>query len=176
MLKRMVSPLVLALALSGTAFAQSEQPGAGMSTDEQTAASPSSSATGQSGSAMSGQFTVNQLLDMNVKSSAGENVGSVENLIIDQSGRISGVVVSVGGFLGIGDKKVALPWNQVTMQPGQQDLTTSATKQQLQQAQAWQEPDEQTAQQPGSRGSQPGGGATSGSGTYQSPSGQGQSR
>ena len=155
MLKRMVSPLVLALALTGTAWAASDQSDAGaMSSDQQQAASPGSSSSGtmgQSGSAAIGganELTANQVLDMNVQGSGGEQIGSVENLLIDPSGRVSGVVVSVGGFLGIGDKKVALPWTQVSVTPDQKNLTTSATKQELQQAQAWQDTSPQTAARP----------------------------
>ncbi len=156
MLKRMVSPLVLAIALTGTAWAATDDNAAGssLSDSQQQAASPGSStsgAMGQSGSAAIGganDMTANQVLDMNVQGPSGEQIGSVENLVIDQTGRISGVVVSVGGFLGIGDKKVALPWSQVKASPDHQNLTTSATKQELQQAQAWQDVSPQTAARP----------------------------
>jgi sporulation protein YlmC with PRC-barrel domain len=45
----------------------------------------------------------------------GEKIGSVERLMIDKrSGKVSFVVLSVGGFLGIGDSRHPLPWNELT--------------------------------------------------------------
>lgn len=171
MLKQMVSPLVLALALTGSGWAATDQPqSSSMGSDQQQAAGPgsgSSGSMGQSGSTAIGganDLTANQVLDMNVQSANGEQIGSVENLVIDPSGRVSGVVVSVGGFLGIGDKKVALPWSQVSLAPDQKNLTTSATKQELQQAVAWQDTSSQTAARPPSGSS----GGTSGTATPRS--------
>lgn len=174
---RMVSPLALAVALScgGAAWAAGNDDTAAGSTaiDQQTAASPGSTAAGSSSSTMlnsQNTLTTERLMEMNVQGSAGENVGEIEELVIDRSsGEIQGVVVSVGGFLGIGDKKVALPWNQ--LQFGANDtLTTSATKQQLEQAQAWQDPDQQTATGAGSSsGTGMGSGGMGSSGTATTP-------
>jgi sporulation protein YlmC with PRC-barrel domain len=44
---------------------------------------------------------------------ADENVGDVNDLVIGQNGQIDAVVVGVGGFLGIGEKKVAIPFSAV---------------------------------------------------------------
>ncbi len=43
----------------------------------------------------------------------GKDIGSISNLIIDENGQIVAVVVGVGGFLGMGQKDVALPWQSV---------------------------------------------------------------
>jgi hypothetical protein len=40
-----------------------------------------------------------------------ENLGKIEDLIVDSSGRISYAVLSFGGFLGLGDKDFAIPFN-----------------------------------------------------------------
>jgi len=46
---------------------------------------------------------------------AGENVGKVEDIMIDKvSGRIAYAVVGFGGFLGIGDRHYPLPWEKLT--------------------------------------------------------------
>lgn len=44
-----------------------------------------------------------------------KQVGAVDDLLFEKDGRIVGVVLSVGGGLGVGEKQVALPWNQVTV-------------------------------------------------------------
>ncbi|MCH8505379.1 MAG: PRC-barrel domain-containing protein [Ectothiorhodospiraceae bacterium] len=54
------------------------------------------------------------LIGNSVKNRADdEEVGTVQDLILDQDGQIVGVIVGVGGFLGIGDKDVALSWDSM---------------------------------------------------------------
>ena len=46
-----------------------------------------------------------------VKNAAGEDLGKIENLMIDlHSGRIAYAVLSFGGFLKMGNKLFAIPW------------------------------------------------------------------
>jgi len=55
-----------------------------------------------------------ELIDQSIYSSTGddaEDIGKVTDLIFSENGSISGVVVGVGGFLGIGEKSVAVPFN-----------------------------------------------------------------
>lgn len=48
----------------------------------------------------------------------GQNIGSVNDLVIDKDGKIVSVVVGVGGFLGIGSKNVAIDYSQVKWEQG----------------------------------------------------------
>src|SRR5690348_29699 len=51
-----------------------------------------------------------------VRNPAGEDLGKVEEIMIDvASGRVAYVVVSFGGFLGIGDKLFAVPWRALSL-------------------------------------------------------------
>ena len=52
------------------------------------------------------------LMGANVFGPDGEKVGAVDDLILDEQQKITGVVVGVGGFLGIGKKDVGLTWEQ----------------------------------------------------------------
>jgi len=45
--------------------------------------------------------------------SSDEEVGTISDLILDEDGQIVAVVVSVGGFFGIGDRDVAISWDSV---------------------------------------------------------------
>ncbi len=54
------------------------------------------------------------LIGAEVKTTNDEDLGSVEDLIIDSNGQVVAIVVSVGGFLGMGEKDVAVSWNNVT--------------------------------------------------------------
>lgn len=47
---------------------------------------------------------------------AGEDLGKIHEIMIDtQSGRVGYAVLSFGGFLGMGDKLFAIPWNQLSL-------------------------------------------------------------
>lgn len=57
-----------------------------------------------------GQWLAAQLLGQPITNQAGETVGNVNDLLFDKSGRIVNVVIGVGGFLGLGEKNVAVPF------------------------------------------------------------------
>lgn len=57
-------------------------------------------------------------LGASVKNPAGQIVGDINDLMFDKAGNISTVVIGVGGFLGMGEKIVAVPFNSLTMGPG----------------------------------------------------------
>lgn len=69
-----------------------------------------------------------------------DSIGTISDLVVGADGRISHAVLSVGGFLGIGEKDVALPLAQVRLMR-QSDGTligfVSSTKQQLQEMQTF---------------------------------------
>lgn len=66
--------------------------------------------------------SVDSLVGSNVISrSDNETIGEVEDVVIDRNGNLVGVIVSVGGFLGIGDKDVALDWDHVDLAPGDEN-------------------------------------------------------
>ncbi len=48
-----------------------------------------------------------------VKNAANETVGTVSDVYVDTNGAIKQVVVSVGGFLGLGARYVAVPWQDI---------------------------------------------------------------
>jgi sporulation protein YlmC with PRC-barrel domain len=43
----------------------------------------------------------------------GEKIGTVTDLVVDNDGRITAAIISVGSFLGLGDKEVAVPFSAV---------------------------------------------------------------
>ena len=62
----------------------------------------------------------------------GDKVGKIEDVVLDPTGKYY-AVVSVGGFLGIGDKDVALPLNDLQLGQGEAYLMSAATEDQLKQ-------------------------------------------
>lgn len=63
------------------------------------------------------QMTSAELVGLDVTNSRREDVGHIEDLILDRQGQLVGVVLSVGGFFGFGDKLVALPWRDIAVEP-----------------------------------------------------------
>lgn len=58
---------------------------------------------------------VNDLIGADINTTGDEDVGSVDKLIIDESGQIVAIVVGVGGFLGMAEKNVAIGWDEVSI-------------------------------------------------------------
>ena len=54
-------------------------------------------------------------------------IGTIEDVLVDESGRARAVVIGVGGLLGLGEKHVALPFDQVAWNVGDVPLTGGAT-------------------------------------------------
>ena len=53
------------------------------------------------------------LMGVDVYGTDNQKIGDIDEVLIDRQGKIHGVVVGVGGFLGIGEKDVAIPFDQV---------------------------------------------------------------
>jgi sporulation protein YlmC with PRC-barrel domain len=72
---------------------------------------------------------------MAVQNLQNEKLGTVNDLVFDpETGKISYAVLSVGGFLGVGDKLVAVPLTSLRPQPGQNYLVLNMTKDELKSA------------------------------------------
>ena len=61
--------------------------------------------------------TVTNYYRQNVNDPTDHKVGNVRDLIIDKGGRIIAAIVSVGGFLGIDEKNVAIPFDALKRSP-----------------------------------------------------------
>ncbi|TDR93856.1 PRC-barrel domain-containing protein [Enterovirga rhinocerotis] len=61
-----------------------------------------------------GEFRASKFVGVDIYGSENEKIGDVSEVILDDKGMAKAVVVGVGGFLGIGQKSVAMPWSAVT--------------------------------------------------------------
>jgi sporulation protein YlmC with PRC-barrel domain len=51
-----------------------------------------------------------------VRNSAGDDLGKIEEIVIDlDRGRVAYAVLAAGGFMGVGDKYFAIPWDRLTV-------------------------------------------------------------
>jgi sporulation protein YlmC with PRC-barrel domain len=70
-----------------------------------------------------------------VRNAAGEDLGKVEEIMIDlPSGRVAYVVLSFGGFLGIGDKLFAVPWQALRIDEGEHQFVLDVERKTLENA------------------------------------------
>ena len=71
----------------------------------------------------------------NVVNHQGDDLGKIEEIMIDvDHGRVAYAVLSFGGFLGMGDKLFAIPWQAFTVDTAQKRLVLSATREVLEKA------------------------------------------
>lgn len=58
-----------------------------------------------------GQFRMSKFVGLDVYGSEGQKVGDINEVLVDGTGNAQAVVIGVGGFLGIGEKNVAVPFS-----------------------------------------------------------------
>lgn len=66
-----------------------------------------------------GGLRASKLIGVAVSGLDHEKVGRTEEILIDASGRAQAVVIGVGGFLGIGEKRIAVPFDQIVWNMGE---------------------------------------------------------
>lgn len=75
-------------------------------------------------------YRASKVIGETVVNDANDTVGKVDDIIIGQDGKAPFVVLTVGGFLGMGDKLVVLPYEQLRTN-GKHIVLPGATKDSL---------------------------------------------
>lgn len=119
---------------SGTMHQNSTHPSTTKSGAADTTGSTGMSTRSPSGSmAASGEMSAKDLIGTNVKNQQGETVGEIEDLLVTKDGNVSHAVLSVGGFLGVGDRRVEVPLDDMQIGSNGKQVTYNVTKDQLKQ-------------------------------------------
>lgn len=82
---------------------------------------------------MRSEMNLATLIGSDVKNSQGQTIGEVDNVVLDPSGRVDTVVVTVGGFMGLGGRDVALKWTDLKVNDGGREVIVDMTEMQLKQ-------------------------------------------
>tara|TARA_R110001599_G_scaffold210251_2_gene407500 strand:+ start:417 stop:845 length:429 start_codon:yes stop_codon:yes gene_type:complete len=88
-------------------------------------------------------FHADALTGNQVKSSVedDEDIGTITDLVISEDGQINAVVVGVGGFLGMGEKNVAIEWDSLELTKNEDDddyvITVNASEDALEAAEEY---------------------------------------
>jgi sporulation protein YlmC with PRC-barrel domain len=64
-------------------------------------------------SSLQGDWRASKIVGLSVYNANNESVGSINDLLTDRSGNIKAVVLGVGGFLGVGEHLVAVPFDKI---------------------------------------------------------------
>jgi len=61
-------------------------------------------------------WTVTNYYKQTVYDANQNKIGQVDDVLVDKAGKVTGLVISVGGFLGVGSKDVIVPFEDVNLQ------------------------------------------------------------
>jgi sporulation protein YlmC with PRC-barrel domain len=115
MIKQSLTIAALAAVLATPAFAQATKPIDNNATQKPM---PSASVT-QMGTFVQQQqatdWRSSKLVGTDVYGLDKSKIGSISDVLISSSGNVQAVVVGVGGFLGVGEKNVAIPFDALTI-------------------------------------------------------------
>jgi sporulation protein YlmC with PRC-barrel domain len=64
-----------------------------------------------------GLHETKDIIGTRIKNTAGKDLGEIDQLLIDRNGKVSHVVVGLGGVAGVGEKKVVVPWSELKFAP-----------------------------------------------------------
>lgn len=117
----MLKHIVLAAFLTCGAAAAYAQP--------QQATSPTPSATATTTTAATAD--TRKLIGRNIKNAEGETIGEIKSIYLTNDGKVDSVMVSVGGFLGVGDREVRIAWSDLRITDNGEKVTVNMTKDQL---------------------------------------------
>jgi sporulation protein YlmC with PRC-barrel domain len=90
------------------------------------------------------QVRASKVMGQEIYGGDNESIGEVADLVLQEDGKTRAAIVDVGGFLGVGEKRVAIPFNEIEVaqnpdNPDEPRLQVALSKEQLEQAPAWED-------------------------------------
>jgi sporulation protein YlmC with PRC-barrel domain len=75
-----------------------------------------------------GVHDTKDIIGTRIKNTEGKDIGEIDQLLVDtRSGRVTHAVIGVGGLMGVGEKKVVVPWSEVKFAPGAEGKKNAIT-------------------------------------------------
>ncbi|UEM22120.1 PRC-barrel domain-containing protein [Skermanella mucosa] len=74
---------------------------------------------------------VSGMIGTNAVTANDEEVGEIENLLIGSEGQVEAAIVEWGGFLGIGSKTAAVPWNALQLNEASDRVVIDMTREEM---------------------------------------------
>ena len=90
---------------------------------------PASTVTTTAPRAQSDLWRSSKLIGLNVYNDKNEKLGDISEILLDKSGKVEGVVIGVGGFLGMGEHDIKVDMSKLKFvnEPGRTATTTTTT-------------------------------------------------
>src|SRR5689334_15105360 len=90
---------------------------------------PASTVTTTAPRAQSGLWRSSKLIGVNVYNDKNEKLGDINEILLDKSGKVEGVVIGVGGFLGMGEHDIKVEMSKLKFvdEPVRTSSTTTTT-------------------------------------------------
>ena len=84
----------------------------------------------------SGVLPISDYYNQSVYDTKDNKIGDINDLLVEKDGKISAAIIGVGGFLGAGEKNVAIPFTalKLTEKNGKRYLVMDTTKEALNKA------------------------------------------
>lgn len=70
-------------------------------------------------------WRASRLEGLNVYNQNNERIGDISEVLVNSQGQIEAIVIGVGGFLGIGERSVAVPYNAIQWQQSQDQVAAT---------------------------------------------------
>jgi sporulation protein YlmC with PRC-barrel domain len=86
------------------------------------------------------EMRASKLIGTKVVNTANETIGDINEIVLGKDGKIAAVIVGVGGFLGMGEREVAMNFSSIRMSRDSDNnlvLTVNANKDALKNAPEW---------------------------------------
>ncbi len=86
------------------------------------------------------EMRASKLIGTTVKNDANESIGSINEIVLGKDGKVAAVVIGVGGFLGMGEREVAVNFDALRVAQDANNRTVvslDATKDTLKAAPEW---------------------------------------
>jgi sporulation protein YlmC with PRC-barrel domain len=134
MLNKLAIATAFAAIVTGTALAQQETTGAGAPVTTQVPATTEVLTT-----LPQNVTTVTNYYKQNVYDPSDAKIGEISDVLLNKDGKVDAFMIAVGGFLGVGEKDVAVPFDAVhaTQKDGKWYLTVNTTKDALESARGY---------------------------------------
>ena len=108
LMKSIAAGLAGTALLATVAFAQNPT-----ATTDKAAPAATTTTTTTTTTTASGEWRASKMSGLKIYNDANENIGSINDLLMDKSGNIKIAVIGVGGFLGMGEHLVAVPYEKL---------------------------------------------------------------
>lgn len=123
-----VSGLGIAMA-AGPVIAQTQTTPPAATPPATSAAPSTSTSVNISGSSLesSGSWRASKLIGLDVYNQANDKLGDINELILDKDGKVAAVIIGVGGFLGVGERDIAVSLSDIKFVEEARPAATAST-------------------------------------------------